>query len=74
MEQFGVWLATSPIAGALKAASGAVLVWVLDNIASFGLPAVVQVAIVAGLPVLINSINPQDPRYGFQKESEGVSD
>lgn len=74
MEQFGVWLATSPLAGAVKAASGAVLVWVIDNVSSLGLPPIAQVAIVAGLPVLINALNPQDPRYGFEKEITGVSE
>jgi hypothetical protein len=74
VEQFGVWLATSPLGGAFKAATGAVLVWMLDNVGSFNLPAVAQVAIVAALPVVINAINPADPRYGNAKEIVDVSD
>jgi hypothetical protein len=34
MRNFGIWLADSPFGGMLKAALGAVLVWVLDNSAS----------------------------------------
>lgn len=57
------WLAVSPLGGAAKAASGAVLVWAMDNLDQFDLPAVVQVAIIAALPVLINWVNPADSRY-----------
>lgn len=67
MTQFGVWLATSPLGGAFKAGVGAVLVWFLDNIDALNLPAVAQVGIIAALPVLINAINPSDPRYGNAK-------
>lgn len=74
MNSFLVWLADSPFGGAFKAASGAVLVWVLDNVQSFNLPPIAQVAIVAGLPVLINALNPMDPRYGAGKDSSDVSD
>lgn len=74
MEQFGVWLATSPLGGAFKAASGAVLVWLVDNVGSFDLHPALQVAIVAALPVLINALNPADPRYGNAKEVVDVSD
>lgn len=73
MNSFLVWLADSPLGGAVKAASGAVLVWLLDNVQSFNLPPVAQVAIVAGLPVLINALNPMDPRYGAGK-GDDVSD
>lgn len=64
MTAFLEWLARSPIASAAKVASGAVLVWLLDNVTDLGLHPVAQVAIIAGLPVLINAVNPQDPRYG----------
>jgi membrane carboxypeptidase/penicillin-binding protein PbpC len=74
MSNIGVWLATSPLGGAFKAALGAVLVWFLDNASSLNLPAVAQVAIVAGIPVLINALNPDDPRYGNAKDASGVSD
>lgn len=64
MRKFQIWLADSPLGGAAKAASGAVLVWLLDNVQSLDLPPVAQVAIIAALPVLINAVNPADYRYG----------
>ena len=66
MNEFLLWLARSPIGSALKVASGAVLVWVLDNITDLGLHPIAQVAIIAAVPVLINSLNPEDFRYGRQ--------
>jgi len=64
MRNFGIWLADSPFGGMLKAALGAVLVYVLDNIASFDLAPVVIVALGAALPVAINYVNAMDLRYG----------
>lgn len=64
MDRFLAWLAGSPIASAVKVASGAVLVWLVANVTTFDFPAWVQVAVIAGVPVLINWLNPQDPRYG----------
>lgn len=64
MKNFGIWLADSPLGGMLKAALGAVLVWVLDNSASFNLAPVVIVALGAALPVAINYVNSMDMRYG----------
>lgn len=68
MEKFGTFLATHPLGGAIKAASGAVLVWLLDNIGSFNLPPYVQVAVIAALPIVINYVNPMDERYGNMGE------
>lgn len=64
MTEFLNWLARSPLAGAAKVATGAVLVWLLDNVTDLGLHPVAQVALIAAVPVLINAVNPQDPRYG----------
>lgn len=64
MKKFGIWLADSPLGGMLKAALGASLVWLLDNIASFELEPVVIVALGAALPVAINYLNEMDLRYG----------
>jgi len=64
MKKFGIWLADSPLGGMFKAASGAVLVYILDNIASFNLEPVVVVALGAALPVAINYLNEMDLRYG----------
>lgn len=64
MKNFGIWLADSPFGGMLKAALGAVLVWTLDNSASFNLSPVVAIALGAALPVAINYVNGMDMRYG----------
>ena len=64
MRNFGIWLADSPLGGMFKAALGAVLVYVLDNVASFNLAPVVIVALGAALPVAINYVNAMDLRYG----------
>ncbi len=68
MIKLGIWLADSPLGGMFKAASGAILVWCLENIESFNLSPVVQVAIIAALPVLINYLNGMDMRYGKVEE------
>jgi len=68
MRNFGIWLADSPFGGMLKAALGAVLVYVLDNIASFDLAPVVIIALGAALPVAINYVNGMDLRYGSVSE------
>lgn len=67
-KKFGIWLADSPFGGMLKAALGAVLVYVLDNVASFNLAPVVIVALGAALPVAINYVNGMDLRYGSISE------
>lgn len=74
MQRFLYWLARSPLASAAKVAAGAVLVWVLDNVTTLGLHPVVQVAIVAAIPVLINSVNPMDDRYGRHSDVEPEPD
>jgi hypothetical protein len=58
------WLATSPIGGFAKVAAAGMLVWVIDNVGSLQIPQIVQVGLIAGLPILINWMNPDDPRYG----------
>lgn len=68
MEKLGIFLATHPLGGAIKAASGAVLVWALDNVSSFNLPPYIQVAVIAALPIVINYVNPMDERYGNMGE------
>lgn len=64
MNDFLLWLARSPLASAAKVAAGAVLVWTLDNVTDLGLHPVLQVALIAAVPVLVNAVNPQDDRYG----------
>jgi hypothetical protein len=64
IKDFGIWLADSPLGGMFKAALGATLVWILDNVSSLDLSPVVVVALGAALPVAINYLNDMDPRYG----------
>jgi hypothetical protein len=60
----GQWLATSPIGGFAKVAAAGMLVWLIDNVGSLQIPQIIQVGLIAGLPILINWMNPDDPRYG----------
>lgn len=60
----GQWLATSPIGGFAKVAAAGMLVWIIDNVSTLNIPQIVQVGLVAGLPILINWMNPDDQRYG----------
>jgi hypothetical protein len=60
----GAWLATNPMGGFVKVAIGAMLVWVIDNLSTLQIPEIAQVGLIAGLPILINYLNPGDPRYG----------
>lgn len=64
MKEFEAWLATSPTASFLKimvaAGLGAVGSWVVTAQVH---PLVVAIA-AAVIPVVINWLNPADPRYG----------
>lgn len=73
MSYFLHWLANSPLASAAKIAASASIVWCLDNLTSFDLPAVAQVAILAAGPILVNWINPEDVRYGKGSDVIGFS-
>ena len=66
MTPFLIWLANSPLASALKIGSAAALVWLVDNIGALHLQPAVAIGITAALPVIINWLNPEDPRYGKQ--------
>jgi hypothetical protein len=60
----GAWLATNPMGGFVKVAIGAMLVWIIDNLSTLQIPEIAQVGLIAGLPILINWLNPTDSRYG----------
>lgn len=64
MNPFFNWLATSPLATAVKVAVAASLGWLLDNQEALNVPPVALVGLVAGIPVVINWLNPEDYRYG----------
>ena len=64
MKKLEEWLAISPLASLLKislgAALGAVLSWLMTADVH---PLVVAVG-AAVIPVLVNGLNPEDPRWG----------
>jgi hypothetical protein len=64
MNKFWQWFAVSPIAQAGSVAAVAALTWVGSNIGQFNLHPVLMVAIIAGLPVIIDALNPEDARFG----------
>jgi len=61
---FLTWLATSPIASFAKVFTACVLGWVLVNPDSLGLHPAFALGLAAGIPILINWLNPADSRYG----------
>lgn len=62
-QRFLFWLAASPLGSAFKVGVSASLVWLVDNVTTLHLEPVVQIALTAALPVVINWLNPQDLRY-----------
>lgn len=58
------WLATSPIASILKITLGAALGGVLSWLATANIGPLWVAVGSAVLPVAINALNPDDPRYG----------
>jgi len=67
MKKFLKWLATSPTASALKIILAGALATLIDYIDSFNLQPAVALAIVAIVPVIIDALNPHDPRFGKGK-------
>jgi len=61
---FLTWLAHSPIASFLKVFGAGALGWVLLNFNSLGLHPAIAIGLGAGLPVLINWLNPEYENYG----------
>jgi hypothetical protein len=67
---FLTWLAHSPLASFFKVFSAGVLGWVLINFDNLGLHPALALGLAAGLPIIINWLNPNDPRYGkFENET-----
>ena len=58
------WLATSPIASMVKIALGAALGAFVDELANQGVGPIWVAVGAALVPVAINWLNPDDPRYG----------
>jgi uncharacterized membrane protein YgaE (UPF0421/DUF939 family) len=70
MKKFLKWIATSPLATAVKVGIGAGLSWLISNIGEFKLSPAVTALIIAVVTVVINALNPQDNRYGV---TDGLS-
>ena len=64
MESLLYWLASSPIASAVKVGLAASLGWIISNPDTLNVAPVVSIGIVSAIPVLINWLNPADGRYG----------
>jgi hypothetical protein len=64
MKSFLKWLATSPVATALKIGLGAALGWTLDNVAGLNLGPLLTPVVIALVTIAINALNKQDTRYG----------
>ena len=67
---FLTWLATSPLASFAKVFTAGLLGWVLINFDSLGLHPAVALGLAAGLPLLINWLNPEFLSYGRQDETD----
>lgn len=58
------WFGTSPLASFVRTFSAAVLGWIIINSDKLSLHPAVVLGLVSALPVLINWLNPADPRFG----------
>jgi len=58
------FLAKNPLGTAVKVGAGSALLYIVDNISAFDLSPAVAAAVIAGVTMLINWINPLDSRYG----------
>lgn len=61
---FLTWLAHSPLASFFKVFAAGVLGWVLINADTLGLHPALALGLAAGLPILINWLNPEYDNYG----------
>jgi hypothetical protein len=58
------WLAYSPIASFAKIFGAGVLGWILLNLDTLQIHPAVGIGLASAIPILINWLNPGDPRYG----------
>lgn len=65
---FASWLATSPLASALRTALALGVVtglnYVTEHVADFGLPVIVQLVVAASIPPIVRALNPADGVFG----------
>jgi uncharacterized protein YacL len=64
MKRFEEWLAATPSGSFVKIAIGAVLGAVLSWLTTSDVHPLIVAIGAAVIPIAINTINPQDPRYG----------
>jgi len=64
MKRFEEWLAATPTGSFVKIATGAVLGAVLSWLTTSDVHPLIVAIGAAVIPIAINTINPQDPRYG----------
>jgi len=67
MKSFLKWLATSPTASAFKIVLGGLLAVGIDCVDSFHLSPAISLLVVAVIPVVVDALNPHDPRFGKGK-------
>jgi hypothetical protein len=67
MKKFLKWLASSPTASALKIVLGGSLAVFINYVDLFELPPTVALLITAIVPLIIDALNPHDPRFGKGK-------
>lgn len=58
------WFGHSPLASFARTFGAAVLGWLLINADTLNLHPAIIIGLVSSLPVLINWLNPEDPRFG----------
>ena len=66
---FLTWMAHSPFASFLKVFCAGVLGWVLINAQTIGLHPALALGLAAGLPIIINWLNPEYTNYGRENET-----
>ena len=64
MNKLEEWLAVSPMASVLKISLGAALGAVLSWLATADIHPLIVAIGAAVIPVLVNGLNPADPRWG----------
>jgi len=67
---FLTWLACSPLASFVKVFSAGVLGWVFMNVHTLELHPAIALGLAAGLPMLINWLNPEYELYGRANETD----
>lgn len=73
-EKFLQWMASTRTGSMFKIAIGTSLAYVAEVVTDWDVPVIVSLVIIALIPVIINEINPKDPRYGRTKSDEEVID